>query len=395
MKMQQSELSWLEKNFFGVSYRKLYTLIPGVVFTALLAWFSIWFSDYFGTSILGFEKSPVSAVMTAILFGILISNVLPVPKFFTPGFNFAVKKLLRLGIILLGIRLSIAEVLRLGVIGIPIVLLCISGAIIITILLSRWIHMPQKLGTLIGVGTSICGVSAIVATGPAIAAKEEEVAYAVSVITVFGIFATLVYPYLASLLFSGDAVKAGLFLGTSVHDTSQVTGAGLVFSEVFKKPEALNTAIVTKLVRNIFMIFVIPFMTVFYSRQADAADTARVGKDEGMRVKKPVLKKLFPLFIAGFLLFAVFRSIGDITEVSSGKAFGLIPSRAWNEIHGTIKQWAVNFLVAALAGVGLNTKFRQLKTLGVKPFFVGFAAALAVGIISFTAILLLGEFIAL
>ena len=391
MKTTKSSLTWIEKNFFGVSFTKIPTLFPGLVFTGLLAWFSIWFSDVLGKQILGFEKSPVSSVMMAILLGIIISNLIHLPKLFYPGFSFAVKKVLRLGIILLGIRLSILEVFRLGVVGIPIVLICIAGALFFTILLARWMKLPEKLGTLIGVGTSICGVSAIVAAGPAIEAKEEEMAYAVSIITIFGIFATLVYPYLASILFAGDPIKAGLFLGTSVHDTSQVTGAGLVYSEVFGKPEALNAAVVTKLVRNIFMIIVIPFMAFYYSRNVKEAETA----GEGTKKEAPKIIKLFPLFIIGFLLFAVLRSVGDITASQSGSAFGLFSPEAWSGLYGGLKTWAVHFLVVALAGVGLSTRFRQLKALGIKPFFIGLLAALIVGAISFGIISLLGKFISI
>ena len=98
----------------------------------------------------------------------------------------------------------------------------------ITALIGRWLKLPSRLATLIAVGTSICGVSAIVATGPAIEAEDEEVAYAVATITIFGILATFLYPYLAHALFGQNATAAGLFIGTSIHDTSQVTGAALI-----------------------------------------------------------------------------------------------------------------------------------------------------------------------
>ena len=103
-------------------------------------------------------------------------------------------------------------------------------------------------------------MSAIVATGPAIDAEDEEVAYAVATITIFGILATFVYPYLAHTTLWRQPVAAGLFLGTAIHDTSQVTGAALIFADVFSLPRGVDVATVTKLVRNVFMAFVIPFM---------------------------------------------------------------------------------------------------------------------------------------
>jgi uncharacterized integral membrane protein (TIGR00698 family) len=380
-------MSVWEKNLLGVMVNQVPQLLPGLVVAGLLAWLSIWLSKYIGVNLMGFEKTPISAVMMAILLGLIIGNVIPLPASLKLGFTFSVKKVLRLGIILLGIRLSIFDVFKLGTLGVPIVLLCITGALFLTTRLNKWLRLPERLGTLIAVGTSICGVSAIVATGPAIDAKDEEVAYAVAVITIFGILATLVYPYAANVIFAGDPVKAGLFLGTSVHDTSQVTGSALVFADVFSLPRALDVATVTKLVRNVFMAAVIPLMAFYYARKT-------AGQDE-FAGKKASVAKLLPLFIIGFLTCAVLRSIGDAGVNAGGNAFGLWDSSAWKGIHGFIKHWAVNFLVIALAGVGLSTSFRILKGLGIKPFIVGLGAALMVGVVSFIAISLLGTFVAL
>ena len=379
-------MSTWEKNLLGTRIDEAPQLLPGLVVAALLAWLSIWLSKFLGVTVMGFDKSPVSAVMMAILLGLIINNVVPLPEVLRPGFKFTVKKILRLGIILLGIRLSVFDVFRLGALGVPIVVLCILGALFFTTRINKWLKLPERLGTLIAVGTSICGVSAIVATGPAIDAEDEEVAYAVAVITIFGLVATLVYPYLANLIFAGDPVKAGLFLGTSIHDTSQVTGAGLVFADVFSLPRALDVATVTKLVRNVFMAAVIPLMALYYAR--------RTAQGEGEE-KKISFVKLLPLFIVGFLILAVVRSIGDAGINGGGRAFGLWDSGAWKDLFGFVKTWAVNFLVLALAGVGLSTSFRTFKGLGVKPFFVGLAAALMVGVVSFVAISLLGTFVAL
>jgi uncharacterized integral membrane protein (TIGR00698 family) len=315
--------------------------------------------------------------MMAILLGLIIGNIIPLPAGLKAGFTFAVKKVLRFGIILLGIRLSIFSVFELGAIGIPIVLLCIIGALFFTTRINNWLNLPERLGALIAVGTSICGVSAIVATGPAIDAEDEEVAYAVAVITTFGIFATLVYPYLANFIFAGDPTKVGLFLGTAVHDTSQVTGSALVFSQIFDLPKALDVATVTKLVRNVFMAAVIPFMAYYYARKTQ-------GSDESVETKTNFIKFL-PLFVVGFLIMAVIRSVGD----------ALWDSAAWGDTVSFIKTWAVNLLVVALAAVGLSTSFKILKGLGIKPFIVGLGAALIVGVVSFIAISLLGTFVTL
>jgi len=376
-------MSAWEKNLLGVTVDEVFQLPPGLLIAGLLAWLSVWLSNYIGVTLMGFEKTPISAVMMAILLGLIIGNTIPLPTSLKPGLMFAVKKVLRLGIILLGIRLSVFDVFRLGALGVPIVLLCSLGALFFTTRLNKWLKLPERLGTLIAVGTSICGVSAIVATGPAINAKDEEMTYAVSVITIFGIIATLIYPYAANVIFMGDPVKAGLFLGTSIHDTSQVTGAALVFSDVFSLTRCLDVATVTKLVRNVFMVAVIPFMAFYYTK------TAGQGESED----KTGFAKLLPLFIVGFLACAALRSIGDAGISAGGDAFGLWDSTTWKGIYSFIKDWAVNFLVVALAGVGLSTRFRILKGLGIQPFVVGLGAALMVGVVSFIAISLLGTFV--
>jgi uncharacterized integral membrane protein (TIGR00698 family) len=374
-----------EKNLIGWKIEEIPRLLPGLVLTIGFAWVSIWLSEYIGVNILGFAKTPISAVIVVLLLGLGIGNALSLPKGLEHGFTFAIKKVLRLGIILLGIRLSIFDVFKLGAMGVPIVLLCILSALLFTTALNRWLKLPERLGTLVAIGTSICGVSAIVAAAPAIDAKDEEVSYAVAVITVFGIIATFVYPYAAYHVFAGDAVKSGLFLGTSVHETAQVTGAAMIFSEVHSLPLGLDVATVTKMVRNVFMAFVIPLMALYYSRRK--TDKQMVTETQTS------ISKLFPLFIVGFLTCALIRSIGDAGIEAGGSAFGLWPSAAWKDIHSGINHWAANLLVIALAGVGLNTRFHVLKELGLKPFIVGLGAALVVGLVSFVAIAILGAFV--
>jgi len=381
----ERKMSAWEKNLLGVKVERAYRLLPGLLAVALLAWLSVWLSEYIGVDVMGFEKTPISAVMMSIVIGLLIGNAIPLPEWLKPGFTFAVKKVLRLGIILLGIRLSIFDLFKLGALGVPIVLLCVCSALFLTTRFNQWLKLPERLGILMAVGTSICGVSAIVATGPAIDATDEEVAYAVAVITIFGILATLVYPYAAHAIFAGDAVKAGLFLGTSVHDTSQVTGAALVFADLFSLPRALDVATVTKLVRNVFMAVVIPFMAFYHARK-----TTSRARFAG---RKAGAAKIFPLFIVGFLACAALRSIGDAGINSGGHAFGLWDGATWQSIHGLFKSWAVNFLIVALAGVGLSTRFKLLKSMGTKPFVVGLGAALTVGVVSWGAICALGTLV--
>lgn len=383
-KKSTSTMHAWEKNLLGVAIKDLPKLLPGLIAVSVLAWASIWMSEFIGTRLMGFEKSPVSPVLLAIVLGLLIGVIVRLPKTITPGLNFSVKKVLRLGIILLGIRLTVFDVFQLGVYGIPIVALCIIGALLITTWINNKLKLPERLGTLIAVGTSICGVTAIVAASPAIDAEEEEAAYAIAVITVFGLFATVVYPYLAHLIFAGQVMQVGMFLGTSVHETAQVVGAGQIYADIFSQPIVLDVATITKLVRNVFMAVVIPFMAFYYVRKA---------QDGNLKGEKTSFTKLFPIFILGFLTMAIIRSIGDAGINAGGQAFGILEKNAWSELIEFIKSWAGIFLVVALAGVGLSTNSHSFRALGVKPFLVGLCASAVVGGISFLAIKLLGNFV--
>ncbi|MBE0689745.1 MAG: putative sulfate exporter family transporter, partial [Anaerolineae bacterium] len=193
------------------SLRTIVVLLPGVVLTALVAFLGIQASERIGIDLLGFSRTPISGIMMAIIIGIIVGNAVALPATFKPGIRFSLKHILRLGIILLGIRLSLSDVFRLGSLALPVIIICIGGALIFARWLGERLHLSPRMSTLVAVGTSICGATAIVATGPAIDAKEEEVTYAIANITVFGILAMLLYPYLAHLLFGSDHTATGLF----------------------------------------------------------------------------------------------------------------------------------------------------------------------------------------
>ncbi|MBM3956462.1 MAG: putative sulfate exporter family transporter, partial [Gemmatimonadetes bacterium] len=236
----------------------------------------------------------------------------------------------------------------------------------------------------------ICGASAIVATAPGIRAKQEEVAYAIANITVFGIAAMFLYPYLANALFGGDQALGGLFLGTSIHETAQVTGAALMYDQTFGvtgSPCCADVAVVTKLVRNLSMAAVIPFMAYLYARTDPERTGAATGGTGWVR--------LVPLFVLGFLALAAIRSIGDGTLGGGGLALGFLGEGAWGDVISRTKQLSGYTLTTAMAAVGLGTAFGSLRGLGLRPFCVGLFAAAMVGVAAFVAVLLLGPLVSI
>ena len=180
------------------------THVPGVAaaFVVMLAGF--WLADLIGQQILAAQgltgSSPLSGVPVAIVLGLLLRNTLPLPASLAPGLKFATTNILRAGIVLVGIRLSVFDVLKLGIAGLPVVLAAIVTGVLFVTWFNKRLGLPPRLGTLIAAGTSICGVTAIVSTAPAIDADEREVAYAVANVVAFGLIGMLAYPYLAHAL---------------------------------------------------------------------------------------------------------------------------------------------------------------------------------------------------
>lgn len=345
--------------------------VPGFVLAALLATFANSLADWFGTRVLGYRNSPLSGVPLAIMFGMILCNAVGLPAVFQSGLAVCMRQLQRLAIMLLGFRLSLGMVGAIGLDGLPIIIGCIATALIVIPWIGVRVGLSKRLATLIAVGTSICGVSAIMAVAPTIDAEEEEVSYAVACVVIFGMLAMLAYPYIVPLLFGSDYSAAGIFFGTAIHDTAQVTGSALSFQQLHQAPEVLNTATVVKIIRNLSMVIVIPLMSALFNRERHGG-----GKKKSFGQQ---IKQLVPLFIVGFLAMTFVRTIGD----ASPKAFGVLEHATWQSFL-TAMDWASAwFLTVVMAAVGLSTGFAQLKRLGLRPFFVGLSAALIVGGVSF------------
>ena len=296
---------------FGVSSRASESSGPDAVKVALKSpgwWAGVglallvsiaagYLADWFGESVLGFAKSPVSAIMMAIVVGMLIANFVTLPASLLPGLMFCSGTVLKVGIMLLGIRLSLMGAGQFTLVALPFVIAAIAIGLFTVGLLGRYLGLSRQLSGLIAVGTSICGCTAIVATAPLIKANQSEVSYAVACITVFGLAAMFFYPLLAHQAFATQPELAGLFLGTSIHETAQVAGAGMMYEAQYNAPAALDVATVTKLVRNLCMIAIIPLVGVLYGAERVQGDTTRVN-----------YLAMIPWFIVGFALMSALRT---------------------------------------------------------------------------------------
>lgn len=383
----------IDKKVTNPHHHFLRKILPGIVLCFVVIIAGIYTVDLIGVLLIKIDllptgsASPVSGIFIAILFGIIIRNVIGLHSIFKDGVAFSVKYALRAGIILLGLRLSLAEALKLGAWGIPLIMACIICGLGVTLYFTKIMQQSRRLGTLIACGTGICGVTAIMATSPVIKAKDNEISYAVANITIFGLVGMLFYPYIAQFFFADEPIKAGLFLGTAIHDTAQVAGSSLIYAQIYNMEQVVDVATVTKLTRNLFIIAVIPFVSYLFFKSSNE-------KGEGTEHQIPKWYKLIPLFVIGFLLLALVRTVGDMTSAKTGLAFGFLKPSAWSNFYSFWSSFGSTYMLGlAMAGVGLSTDFRMFKGLGVKPFYVGLIAAVSVGIVSLTLVSLFGHLI--
>ena len=314
--------------------------------------------------------------MIAIILGLILGNIFKIREGFLIGLDFTQKYILKLGIICLGIQLKPFEFIKFGSIAIPLIIICIISVLIVIKLLIQKLRISRGMSYLIAIGSTVCGTTAIIATAPVINAKKSEITYAIANMTVFGILAMLIYPYFANFYFDGSPLFVGLFMGTAIHETSQVAAAGLIYDQQFNSPETLNIATVTKLIRNTFLVIMIPLFAYLYNR--------------GQNHKKNYsIVNIFPYFVLGFIALIILRNLGDVFFLQTN----LAGEEMWIEFVNLIKSSAKIFLSMSMAAVGLSTNLKDLKSMGYKPFIVGFVSLLTVGIVSLTAIEFLSNLI--
>ena len=344
-------------------------LFLGIILCVLTAIISVEISNDIGKNLFGFEKSPISPIIIAIIIGIIFSNLnISLISDLKSGYDFCIKRLLKLGIILLGIRLSFLDLIQYGFKAFIIVVPCIIITIILVNTLTNTFKISEKLSLLIAVGTSICGATAIAALAPSINAKKTEITYAIANITVFGLFAMFFYPMISNSIFLNDSLLVGLFLGSAIHETAQVAGSAMIYSTQYENQDVIGIATITKLIRNTLMIFVIPYL-------------AQKAVLHNKKFNKTV--DIFPYFVLGFIIFGFIRTIGDYLYRDI---------YFWKKCIRITNYTAEFLLITSMSAVGFNTSYNKFKKLGLKPFAIGFIAASTVGISSVLIIIILNLF---
>jgi len=280
-----------------------------------------------------------------ILLGMAYRNTVGVGPVFAPGLKFASKQVLQWSIIALGFGLSLGEVARTGLGSLWVTLITMTAAFVSAWLLGRWLGIPSRLKTLIGVGTAICGGSAIAAVTPIIKPDDHETAFAISTIFIFNIVAVLLFPPLGHLLNMSDA-GFGLWAGTAINDTSSVVAAGYSYSTA-----AGDAATIVKLTRATLIIpvcLVLAFIVAWREKKQGTQGFS--------------LARIFPWFILWFLVASALRTSGLIPE----------------SLNSSLHLLAEFLIVVALTAIGLSSDLRRMAHAGIRPVLLGLGVWLSV-----------------
>jgi uncharacterized integral membrane protein (TIGR00698 family) len=322
----------------------LVALAPGLALTAGIA-----IVAYGLRLIPGVDK--LSPMILAILIGALIHNSLGEIRATGEGVNFSLKRILRFSIILIGLQITAQQAAEVGFGGVAVIAFALVATLTATILLGRAMGVPRGVALLIGVGTSICGASAVVAAKAATGGEDDDAAYAVAGVTLFGTIAMFLYPALAGMLHLSQA-QFGLWAGASVHEVAQA-----VFAAGQGGPEALQIGTIAKLTRVAMMAPVIIVLGEIYFR---------LGLVGGAERKKPP----FPWFLIGFLALAALNSLVAIPA----------------EVSHPIRMATTFLLSMAMAAMGLHTNLRHVFKAGLKPLALGLFASAFISLTVLTLI---------
>lgn len=329
-------MEWIKKN------------TPGILLCLAIA-IPSWF--------IGTAFPIIGGAVIAILAGMILTLIIKNKTALDAGIKFTSKKVLQWAVILLGFGMDLNVVLETGKQSLPIIICTIGISLIMAFLINKLIKMPSKVATLIGVGSSICGGSAIAATAPVIDADEEEVAQSISVIFLFNVLAALLFPSFGQLIgfdtTSGEAF--GIFSGTAVNDMSSVTATASTWDGMFNLGSAtLDKAVTVKMTRT---LAIIPITLVLALARAKKQKSSGAGKIN--------MKKIFPFFILFFIGASIITTIAVSCGVSA-------------DVFDPLKTLSKFLIVMAMAAIGMNTNIVKLVKSGAKPIFLGFCCWISI-----------------
>ena len=302
---------------------------------------------------LGQAVPVVGGPVFAILIGMVLTLVLTKKEPFLPGVNYTSKKILQAAVVFLGFGMNLTEILAKGRQSLPIIISTITTSLVIAFILYKVLKLRTNNAILVGVGSSICGGSAIAATAPVIDANDEEVAQSISVIFLFNVLAALIFPTLGVMLGLSNQ-GFGLFAGTAINDTSSVTAAAAAWDGIHGS-NTLESAAIVKMTRTLAIIPITLALAIYRGRKSKTAGASSFS-----------LKKSFPYFVLFFVLASVVTTVFQL------------PS----EVTAPLKELSKFLIVMAMAAIGLNTNIIKLVRTGGKPIFTGFCCWVGIALVS-------------
>ncbi len=307
--------------------------------------------------LLGRRFEVIGGPVFAIIFGMIITLFIKTKDALQPGITYTSKKILQYAVVLLGFGLNLSTIAKTGAQSLPIIVSTISVSLIVSFVLYKLMKIPSHISTLIGVGSSICGGSAIAAAAPVIGADDEEIAQSISVIFLFNVIAALIFPTLGTLLGMSNE-GFGLFAGTAVNDTSSVTAAASAWDGMHPGANTLDSATIVKLTRTLAIIPITLALAFWRAR-----------KEKQSAGQSFSLKKIFPFFILFFVLASVITTIATSLGASA-------------DFFSPFKTLSKFFIVMAMAAIGLNTNIVKLVKTGGKPILMGLCCWAAIALVS-------------
>ncbi|WP_210994102.1 YeiH family protein [Acholeplasma granularum] len=325
---------------------KIRKIMPGILLSFTIAVFAILINNILPIDLIG-------AALISLLLGMLLNPIISKKAQFQKGIDWSGKYILRLGIILAGISLSFAQVLEGGKYALILLTFTFITAFGVGVICKNIFKIDWKLSSLLSVSTAICGGTAVATVGPVIEAEDHKIAYALSATFIFDLLTVILFPWIGMLLGMSDTTY-GLWVGTSVNDTSSVVAAGYAFSEA-----AGSLATIVKLTRTLFIVPIVLFFSWFYAKKKQK-------NSDILETNKIKLTAIFPWFILGFIAFVGIRSLNILSDSSV------------NIISTTSKF----FMATALGAIGLKTSFNEVKGVGAKPVAAAIIIDISVVIVS-------------
>ena len=347
-------------------------IVPGLILTAVIATVAFLIQNLPFAPFTIDGRHPVDALLIAIVLGVLVRNVLAVRAEVKPGIQYSVKKVLPFAIILMGAKLDFSYVIAVSTQALFISILCVVVALALTLWLCNRVGVGRKLGLLVGIGTAICGGTAIAVAAPAIEADDNDTAFAITTITIFGLIAIFAFPVLGHL-FEMSQNDFGIWAGISIQATPQVMAAGFAYGE-----EAGEVAVIVKLVRVLLLAPLMIILGAWYAREKRRQEQAYVAQ-------RTRWTTLFPPFILGFLALAVANTMHLLPnftlhfQESAFWAAGDVPLSMAKAVTGS----SLFLVTMAMAGVGLGVHLRTLRKVGLKALYVGMFSALVLSVFGF------------